>query len=110
VWRIRGRLARLNPPPIKPIPLLIAQYTLDSGLIGRSSCSYQAGDDTGAAQIKAGQRVILQDHIKPKCSGALSGTVSYVPNVGPGGSEYPAGFRPRNPQTITVGHFNLTLP
>ena len=99
---------------VAPVPVTnlnsYYQYTLDSGSIGQSSCSNQAGDDTGQSRIRAGERVVLQDHIKPGCSGVLSGTVSYVPNVGPGGSEYPGGFRPRNPQTITVGHFNLTLP
>lgn len=86
------------------------QYTIDGGSSSASTCSDQAGDDTGHADIEAGQRVVLRDHVKPNCSGVLHGTVSYIPNVGAGGSEYPTGFRPYHVSTITVGHFSVTLP
>lgn len=86
------------------------RYTLDADSLGPSSCSEQTGDDTGHADIKVGQRVVLQDHLKANCSGVLKGTVTYIPNVGPSGSEYPIQFRPTNVQAITVGRFSVTLP
>lgn len=84
------------------------QYTLNAQSTG-FGCSEQTGDDTGHADIKAGQRVLLQDHIKANCSGVLQGTVSYILS-GPGGSQYPIQFPAAAVRTITVGRFSLTLP
>ncbi len=86
------------------------EYTLDP--TGTPSCSNQTGDNTAGAFIRAGQRVLLQDHIKANCAGVLHGTVAYVPNIGPGpGYPAPVGFSEPGPvRSIIVGRFGVAIP
>jgi hypothetical protein len=87
------------------------EYTLDP--TGTPNCSDQTGDNTAGTVIRAGQRVVLQDHVKADCTGVLKGTVAYVPNVGPVGSGYPTspgGSPTGQVRTIVVGHFSLAIP
>ncbi len=86
------------------------EYTVDAS--GTPDCSNQTGDSTAGASIRAGQQVVLQDQIKANCAGVLDGTVAYVPNIGPGGSGYPASAGGPAPgvRSITVGRFSLAIP
>ncbi len=94
------------------------EYTLTPTSTAPEGCSNDSGENTLQAftggfspdpYIRAGQRVVLQDQIKAGCRGTLSGTVAYVPNIGPQGTEYPDGFISQA-RSITVGHFSLTIP
>lgn len=86
------------------------EYTLDP--TSTPNCSDQTGDNTAGIVIRAGQRVVLQDHIKADCTGVLKGTVAYVPNVGPVGSGYPTspgGSPTGQVRTIVVGRFSVSI-
>lgn len=94
------------------------EYTLTPASAAPRGCSNDSGENTLQAftggsspdpYIRAGQRVVLEDQIKAGCRGTLSGTVAYVPNIGPQGTEYPDGFISQARST-TVGHFSLTIP
>ncbi|MDQ6777290.1 MAG: hypothetical protein M3071_13970 [Actinomycetota bacterium] len=91
------------------------EYTIASGAGAGAgatlNCSEVTGGSTFGTHVRAGQRVVLVDQIKANCTGVLRGTVAYVPNIGPGGFEYPgpAGQVPGNVRSIMVGRFGLAI-
>ena len=57
--------------------------------------------------IRQGQRVTLQPTLQPRCFGTFHGTVSYVPNTGPGPQF--VGGPSGEPGAISVGTFTYRL-
>jgi hypothetical protein len=76
----------------------------------RKGCAGSGSSGTTLANIRPGQRVVLQDQISRSCTGVVHGTVAYVPNSGAGGlGSGPSRVLGRD-GSIIVGQFRFAMP
>jgi hypothetical protein len=61
-----------------------------------------------SANIRAGQRVVMQDMVPYSCSGVIHGSITFRTTTGPAGPLSPSG--PGEQGTIPVGQFSFVVP
>ena len=75
--------------------------------LGSDRCGGQGGSTYG--RITAGERLTRGLIVQSRCTGTLTGTVAYEPNLGPGGGAS-AGRDLGHDGSILVGRFTIRIP
>jgi len=75
--------------------------------LGSGACGGQGGSTYG--RITAGERLTRGIVVQSRCTGTLTGTIGYEPNLGPGGGTF-AGADPGHDGSLLVGRFSVNIP
>ncbi len=75
--------------------------------LGSDRCGGEGGSTGG--RITAGERLTRGLIVQSRCTGTLTGTVAYQPNLGPEGGGF-AGDDPGHDGSILVGDFTIRIP
>ncbi len=87
------------------------QFTDSNAAGGTKGCpGGGSGGGPSNLRVRAGQRVTFQDQIPVGCTGLVTGTITYTPNTGPGGTDAGPVAPDHRPGTLLVGRFRFRMP
>jgi hypothetical protein len=77
---------------------------------GSKTCPGGGSGGPSDLRVHAGQTVTFQDQISIGCHGLVTGSITYTPNTGPGGTNGGSIAPNRTPRTLLVGRFRFRMP
>ena len=95
-----------------PADGVTSSYQFEDAYAAAGSKSCPGGGSGGPSDLRAraGQRVTFQDQIPIGCTGLVTGTITYTPNTGPGGTDGGPVAPGHTPGTLPVGRFRFLVP